>query len=134
MPTDRGERQLLIHESVGDIPTSPEGKASCIMSTVEEVLKSIDRRLASIEGRLARLQQQDTLTKASYSCDETAQLTSEHGIRTYRPFTIRLACKDGRIPEAEKLENGNWRIPKDAVQRVLDEGIPPEQRHRGPVS
>ena len=104
------------------------------MSTIEEVLKSIDRRLASIEVRLARQQQQDVLTKASYSCDEIAQLTAEHGTRAYRPCTIRLACKDGRIAEAEKLENGNWRIPKDAVQRILDEAIPPEQRHREPGS
>jgi len=100
------------------------------MSTIEDVLKSIERRLESIEAKVDDQQRQEVLGKASYSCAETAGLAETHGMQGYRPFTIRLACKDGRIPEAVKLDNGNWRIPCNAVQRILDDGIPPERRDR----
>jgi hypothetical protein len=99
------------------------------MDTTSDVLKSILERLESIETLLETQDGTGPLRKSNYSCAETARLTEKHGIRKYRPFTIRLACSDGRIPEADKLENGSWRIPQFAVYRILEEGIPPERRN-----
>ncbi len=99
------------------------------MDTTNDLLKTILERLDCIETLLETRDGAGPLRKSNYSCSETARLTEKYGIRKYRPFTIRLACSDGRIPEADKLENGNWRIPQAAVYRILEEGIPPERRN-----
>jgi hypothetical protein len=98
------------------------------MAEMEELLKRIDDRLTSIECRLANPKLTDLVTKPFYSCAEVAELTQKHGTKKAKPFTVRLACKDRRIPEAYREEDRTWRIPREAVLRILSEGIPPERR------
>lgn len=98
------------------------------MSEIVELLKRIEARLCTIEQSLARPSLTDLLQKSHYSCAEVAELTQCYGTKKAKTFTVRLACSDGRIPEAAKAEDGNWRIPRDAVARILSEGLPPERR------
>lgn len=98
------------------------------MSQIVDYLKNIEKRLASIERFLAKPTLAELLVKGAYSVDEVAELTGTHGVKSYQPFTVRLACKDKRIPEATKLENGKWVIPREVVLRILQEGFPPERR------
>ena len=98
------------------------------MDALLEAIKTIEHRLSSIERHLAGAQG-NLLHKPWYSCREVADLTATDGVTAYRPFTVRYACNDGRIPQAEKLDNGTWTIPRDAVERILREGLPPERRN-----
>ena len=107
----------------------PRGKAESIMDATNDLLKTILERLDHIETLMETRDGAPPLRKSSYSCSETARLTEKYGIQKYRPFTIRLACGDGRIPEADKLENGSWRIPQAAGYRILEQGMPPERRN-----
>jgi hypothetical protein len=100
------------------------------MSALIELLKSLDDRLGRIELSLTKPKLGDQLVKSHYSCAEVAELSRQFGTKAAKPFTVRLACGDGRIPEAEKFADGQWRIPKQAVQRILDVGVPPERRAR----
>lgn len=70
----------------------------------------------------------DVLVKTHYSPSEVADLTKQFGSKAAKTFTVRLACADGRIPEAQKLDDGRWLIPREAVLRILSQGIPPERR------
>jgi len=100
-----------------------------IIEELEPLLKRIDHRLASIERQLAGNRPlSELVSRDQYSCAEVAELSQTHGIQAYKPYTIRLACNEGRIPDAQKLDNGGWRIPRMAVVRVLEEGIPPQRR------
>ena len=106
------------------------------MADSVKILKSIDSRLEAIQLLLARTPLADILVKPCYTCQEVARLTHSHGIQSYQDFTIRLACSDGRVPEAEKRANRTWSIPVRAVERILQEGLPPERRngHANPNS
>ena len=94
-----------------------------------KVLLRIDSRLARLEDLLGKTPVAELLQRDCYSCQEVARLTRSHGTQAYQPFTLRLACSDGRIPEAWKRENGHWSIPRVAVERILRDGIPPERRN-----
>lgn len=98
------------------------------MNEIVTLLTRIDARLAALETLVTKPQLNDVLCKATYSCSELAELTQAYGVKRYRPFTVRLACKDNRIYDAEKLDGGVWAIPQTAVRRILAEGIPPERR------
>lgn len=98
------------------------------MDALLDTIKTIERRLSCIEKCLVRAPN-GVSQKRWYSCREVADLTTTEGVTAYRPFTIRYACNDGRIPEAEKLDNGTWTIPRDAVERILREGLAPERRN-----
>jgi hypothetical protein len=98
------------------------------MSQFMELLKSLDSRLARIELTMTKPNLNEALIKTYYSCAEVAELTKQFGTKPAEKFTIRLACSDGRIPNAEKFSDGRWRIPRDAVMRILDVGLPPERR------
>jgi len=98
------------------------------VNQIIDCLKSIEKRLASIEQCIARPKLGEVLVKGRYSVEEVAELTNTYGVKHYRPFTVRLACKDQRVPEASKLEGGKWVIPREAVLRILQEGLPPERR------
>jgi hypothetical protein len=100
------------------------------MSHVIDLLKSLDARLAKIELSMSKPQLKDVLVKTHYSCLEVAELTQQFGTKAAKAFTVRLAASDGRIPEAEKFDDGHWRIPRDAVLRVLSVGLPPERRQQ----
>jgi hypothetical protein len=99
------------------------------MDQIIDCLRNIEKRLASIERFLTKPDLAEALAKGAYSVDEVAELTQVYGVKSYRSFTVRLACKDERIPEATKLENGKWVIPREAVLRILQEGFPPERRN-----
>ena len=101
-----------------------------IIENLEPLLKRIDQRLASIERQLAGNQPlMEVVSRDQYSCNDVAQLSQTHGLQSYQPYTIRLACNEGRIPEALKMENGGWRIPRITVVRILEKGIPPQRRN-----
>lgn len=93
-----------------------------------KLLKTIAEKLGLIADLLGKPPLQDALVKQFYSCGEVSKLTKIYGSQSYEAFTIRLACSGGRIPEASKRSNGNWAVPKKAVQRILEHGIPAEQR------
>jgi hypothetical protein len=101
------------------------------MDDIRLMLKDIQRRVTAIEQSVAPPDLHRTLSKSHYSCRETAELTRKFGTKKAQEFTVRLACCDGRIPEAEKFDDGRWRIPREAVLRILSVGLPPERRHRG---
>jgi hypothetical protein len=117
----------VIHGPEGAYTTSPEGKAESIMTEID-LLKSINERLELILQHIVRTPLSETLSKPAYSCRELARLSQTHGTQSYAEFTIRLACNDGRVPEASKRENGTWSIPRVAAQRILEDGLPPERR------
>lgn len=100
------------------------------MSELIQLLKSLDSRLARIELSVSKPNLNEAIVKSHYSCAEVAELTQQFGTKAAKPFTVRLACSDGRIPEAEKFDDGHWRIPRDVVLRVLSVGLPPERRQQ----
>lgn len=118
----------MIHGPEGAYTTSPEGKAESIMTEID-LLKSINERLELILQHLVQTPLSETLSKPTYSCRELARLSQTHGVQSYAEFTIRLACNDGRVPEAAKRENGTWSIPRDAALWILQDGLPPERRN-----
>ena len=95
---------------------------------IEELLQRIDSRLSNLERLVQPSTLSEVLAKSLYSISNVAQLTQTHGIKSYRPYTIRKACSDGRIPDAIKREDGNWVLRREVVQRILENGIPPERR------
>lgn len=97
-----------------------------------ETLRRIESRLIQIEATVEVGESTRTVARGSYSCQEVARLTQLRGSQEYRAFTVRLACADGRIPEANKRANGRWSIPHSAIERILSEGIPPERRAGNP--
>jgi hypothetical protein len=100
-----------------------------IIQELQPLLKRIDQRLASIERQLAGCRPlAEVVSHDQYSCNEVAELTQTHGIQAYQPYTIRLAGNEGRVPDATKLDSGGWHIPRMAVIRILEEGIPPQRR------
>lgn len=99
------------------------------MDELLEYLKRIDQRLATIETLMAKPRVSELVCKPSYSCSEVAELSRTLGVKKYRPYTVRLACSDGRVPEADKREDGTWALPRGAVLRVLSEGLLPERRN-----
>lgn len=98
------------------------------MDQIIELLQSFELRLAAIERALTIRPLDEIVSRSNYSCDEVAKLTEQYGIKAASRYTVRQACNDGRIPDPEKNESGHWRIPREAVLRVLEEGIPPERR------
>ncbi len=97
---------------------------------VEQTLRIIESRLSRIEELLTAPTKSEALSRRRYSVAEVAVLCDGFGIKSYAQYTIRKACSDGRIPEAEKLDDGKtWSVPREAVLRILDEGFPPERRN-----
>ena len=99
------------------------------MTETVTILKSIEARLEAIQQLLAKRPLSEILVKPCYSCQEVAKLSQSHGVQSYQDFTVRLACSDGRVAEAEKRANRTWSIPMSAVERILQEGLPPERRN-----
>lgn len=104
------------------------------MSNVEGALKRIEQRLIAIEAVLTKPAVNEALVKAMYSCAEISELSQVFGLKKYRPYTVRLACSDGRVPEADKRDDGAWTIPREAVLRILNEGLPPERRQQRSIA
>ena len=98
---------------------------------IEQVLHSIDNRLSNLERLIEKPSLAEAVVKSRYSVTELAEMTQSHGLKRYRPYTIRKACLDGRISDAHKGDDGNWEIRRETVLRILDVGIPPERRNDG---
>jgi hypothetical protein len=60
--------------------------------------------------------------RKTLSVKQLAELTETAGVRKYSAFTIRAACRNGRI-KAEPQHNGQWLIPADVAQAVLERGL-----------
>ena len=100
------------------------------MQELIDLVKSIDRRLASMERCLNKPDLANVLTKGEYSPAEVAAMSQDYGTQPAAAKTIAMACWDRRIPDAVKNDGGHWRIPRAAVIRIFEQGIPPEQRPR----
>jgi excisionase family DNA binding protein len=80
-------------------------------------------RLAALESALARIEkglrvsQATSPDKQAYTVSEAAELTK------LSEWTIRNACNKGRI-KAEKSADGQWRIPRDVLVKIQNEGLP----------
>jgi hypothetical protein len=61
------------------------------------------------------------LNKTSYTVSEVAEATG------YSLWTLRHACNKGRI-KADKGPNGQWRIKREQLLAIQNEGLPPEHR------
>ena len=98
---------------------------------IEDALQNIERRLSRIEELIATPSKVEALSRSNFSVTEVAVVCEAYGIKSYAEYTIRKACSDGRIPEANKLDDGKtWAVPREAVLRILEEGFPPERRKR----
>lgn len=98
------------------------------MSELLELLKSINEKLGTIERFITKPSLAEVLCKSEYTCAEVAELSIHYGTQKYGAWAIRFACLERRIPDARKLDNGQWRLPREVVVRVLQEGFPPERR------
>ena len=105
-----------------------EDEMTELLRSIDCRLAEIGRRLESVEHFIAKPQLAEMLTRGEYTVNEVARLTVPYGIKKAKPYTVRLACADGRIPEAKKNESGHYIIPRQAVLRILQEGVPPERR------
>ena len=80
-------------------------------------------RLAALESTLARIEkglkasQAASPDKHAYTVGEVAELAK------LSEWTVRNACNKGRI-KAEKSPDGRWRIPRDELIRIQNEGLP----------
>ena len=55
--------------------------------------------------------------KRAYTVSEAAELSK------LSEWTIRNACNKGRI-KAEKVADGQWRIPRDVLVKIQNDGLP----------
>jgi excisionase family DNA binding protein len=80
-------------------------------------------RLASLESTLTRIARRLEATQAAspdkhaYTVAEVAELTK------LGEWTVRNACNKGRI-KADKSPDGLWRIPRDELVKIQNEGLP----------
>lgn len=96
-----------------------------VLEDVATILRRIDKRLSTIETVLAKPDLQTVLVKDNYTVAEVADLTQVYGQQKYKTFTVRQACNRGYVDGAYKTDSGSWRVPRTAVLRVLQDGLPP---------
>ena len=97
--------------------------------SIEQFLEQIEQRLCRIEELILAPSKSEALSRNVYSVAEAAELTEAYGIKQYAAYTIRRACAGRRIPDATKLDDGKtWALPKEALLRILENGLPPERR------
>jgi len=83
-------------------------------------------RLAAVEAgitelkKLLKTKQADQEERTFYTTKEVAEATE------FSEWTIRRACKTGRIDNAEKGSDGAWRIPRAELLKIQNHGLPPE--------
>jgi len=68
--------------------------------------------------------QPSTPRKDTFSVEELAEMTQQNGVKSYSPYTIRKACRQGRIKAAS--HNKRWLISQAEIERVLNGGLPAE--------
>jgi excisionase family DNA binding protein len=80
-------------------------------------------RLAAVESALARIEKGMKASQATspdrqlYTVSEVAELTK------LSEWTVRNACNKGRI-KAQKGPNGQWRVARDELVKIQNEGLP----------
>lgn len=63
--------------------------------------------------------------KEWYTTAETAEILGR------AEYTVREWCRQGRVPEAEKADNGrNWRISHEGLERLRNRGPLPIPKHK----
>ena len=97
------------------------------MSDMLSMLRRLERQMTELTQEVAIIRQ-DRMTKEAYSINEAAAMTKRQGARSYSPWYLRDACRKGLIRGAYKPRpNQGWRIPHDALRRILVDGMPVEQ-------
>jgi excisionase family DNA binding protein len=110
------ERLWQSGQSPGTLPSADTPVADATASA--ERLAGIESRLTELK-KLVKAQQVTQAEKALYTVAEAAEQTG------YSKFTLRQACNKGRI-RAEKGPDGQWRIPRDEITKIENEGLPKE--------
>jgi hypothetical protein len=86
---------------------------------IRTLLERIDRLERDVANSLDRLQHLCVarIERAAYTVEQAAARLD------YSPWTIRNACRVGRI-QAQKASNGkDWLIPHDEILRIEREGL-----------
>jgi len=97
------------------------------VSQSNDLLAEVFSMLSDLKKEVAILRQSRTV-KDAYSIREAADMTKHQGARSYPPWTLRDACRTGRWPGAYKPHpRQGWRIPHDALRRILVDGLPIEK-------
>jgi hypothetical protein len=95
-------------------------KAAVLRDVVDSLLLSVE----FIEAVAQQIGDKISLNKPRqqfYSTKQVAAMTKSDGRTAYTPFSIRAACRDGRIV-AVKNQNG-YMIHFSEVQKLLDKGL-----------
>jgi excisionase family DNA binding protein len=127
-------RQPLLAEGIGravpHIPSeSPAGgrsgdqgpvRATSISAVNSQTdgMERIEAQLVEVRDTLKKLEQSmRPAEKDFYTVEEAAEITP------YAAWTLRRACHDGRIT-ALKSPNGQWRIAREEVIKITNQGLP----------
>jgi excisionase family DNA binding protein len=98
------------------VPSTPAQAGASQADLSRERLAAMESALARIEKGL-KASQAASPDKHAYTVSEAAELTK------LSEWTIRNACSKGRI-KAKKSPDGQWRIPRDALVNIQNEGLP----------
>lgn len=98
--------------------SSEQGSGDASPTVLADFQAELAGELAEIKAMLKRQAlQAEPSTRSHYSVDEAAELTG------YTAWTIRQACNKNRI-KAHKGEDGRWRIPRETIAQLQEEGLP----------
>ncbi len=98
------------------VPATPAQGGTAHTDLAAERLAALESTLARIEKGL-KASQAASPDKIAYTVSEAAELTK------LSEWTVRNACNKGRI-KAEKSPDGQWRIPRDVLVKIQNEGLP----------
>jgi hypothetical protein len=104
-------------------PPSKSASSETQQHEAEPPRDALDRRLANIE-RLISTMQATPAGKEWYNVREVAEMTARYGVTSYKEWTIRDACNQGRVPGAKRHGGrSRWLIPHTALMSILNEGL-----------
>ncbi|MCP4535590.1 MAG: hypothetical protein GY832_00415 [Chloroflexi bacterium] len=97
------------------------------MSEILSMLHRLEKQMTELTQEVAIIRQ-DRTAKDAYSISEAAAMTKRQGARPYSEWYLREGCRKGLIRGAYKpARQQGWRIPHDALRRILVDGMPVEQ-------
>jgi len=88
----------------------------------EQSLERLEQLIIDIGSRL-QSNGNHAIEKEFYTVNEVASRTQSGGVASYAAWTIRQACNSGRIAEAQRGQNRQWRIPHAALLQILQRGL-----------
>lgn len=107
------------------IPTRTNREQHGMSKATIQQLASAMSRLETKLDQLLRDQRKDAVADGRewLTVDEAAEICR------YRPWTLRQACKTGRVESIDasgvrKLADGSWRIRWDVAESIRDNGLP----------